>query len=80
MTSAQQSVQTTDFEQSITMNSSADRIFEYLSDVRNVPQYLPTVTNAEPHLGERFGSSSSCDLKQTINVIRATFIAPLGAF
>lgn len=42
MTSAQQRpVQTTDFEQSITVNAPADRIFEYLSDVRNVPEYLP---------------------------------------
>lgn len=49
MTSAQQRpVQTTDFEKSITVNAPADRIFEFLSDVRNVPQYLPTVTHAEP--------------------------------
>ncbi len=47
MTSAQHN-QTTDFEQSTTVNAPADRIFEYLSDVRNVPQYLPTVTHAEP--------------------------------
>jgi uncharacterized membrane protein len=54
MTSAQhRSVKTRDFEQSIRVNAPADRIFEYLSDVRNVPQYLPTVTHAEPQSGER---------------------------
>jgi uncharacterized membrane protein len=53
-TSAQQRpVQTTDFEQAIAVNAPADRIFEYLSDVRNVPEYLPTVTHAEPQSGER---------------------------
>ncbi|MCU0569584.1 MAG: SRPBCC family protein [Oculatellaceae cyanobacterium Prado106] len=53
MTSApQRSVKTTDFEQSITVHAPADRIFEYLSDVQNVPEYLPTVTHAERQSGE----------------------------
>ena len=52
MTSAQRA-NATDFESSIEVNANADRIFEFLSDVRNVPQYLPTVTNAEPQPGER---------------------------
>ncbi|MCU0552193.1 MAG: SRPBCC family protein [Leptolyngbya sp. Prado105] len=54
MTSAKERpAQTTDFEQSIQVNAQADNIFQYLSDVRNVPQYLPTVTNAQPQSGER---------------------------
>lgn len=53
MTSSKERSATTDFEQSITVNAPADRIFTFLSDVRNVPQYLPTVTNAEPQSDER---------------------------
>jgi len=37
----------TDFEQSISVNASADDIFEFLADVKNVPQYLPTVKSAQ---------------------------------
>jgi uncharacterized membrane protein len=53
MTSAQESVKTTEFEQSITVLAPADLIFNYLADVRNVPQYLPTVKNAQPQQGDR---------------------------
>lgn len=54
MTSAQERpVQTSDFEQSISVNAPADSIFEYLADVRNVPEYLPTVKSAQPQSGER---------------------------
>ncbi len=44
---------TTDFEQSITVAAPADQIFAFLADVRNVPQYLPTVRDAQPQQGER---------------------------
>lgn len=50
---SENSVKTTDFEQSTIVNADADAIFEFLSDVRNVPQYLPTVKNAEPQQGDR---------------------------
>jgi uncharacterized membrane protein len=53
MTSANESVQTTEFEQSVTVAAPADRIFAYLSDVRNVPEYLPTVRSAQPQQGDR---------------------------
>lgn len=43
----------TDFEQSITVDAPADGIFDFVSDVQNVPQYLPTVKNAQPQQGER---------------------------
>jgi ribosome-associated toxin RatA of RatAB toxin-antitoxin module len=49
MTSAQEkTVNPTDLEQSTMVVPNADSIFEFLADVRNVPQYLPTVKNAEP--------------------------------
>lgn len=47
------SVKTTDFEQTITVDAPAGQIFDFLADVRNVPQYLPTVKNAQPQQGER---------------------------
>ncbi|MBD2100144.1 SRPBCC family protein [Leptolyngbya sp. FACHB-261] len=43
----------TEFEQSITVNAAADSIFAFISDVKNVPQYLPTIKNAQPQEGER---------------------------
>lgn len=46
-------VKTTDFEQSTTVTAPADDIFDFISDIRNVPQYLPTVKNAQPQEGER---------------------------
>jgi VCBS repeat-containing protein len=54
MSSANESnVSTTEFEQSITVAAPADGIFDFISDVKNVPQYLPTVKNAQPQQGER---------------------------
>ena len=46
-------VNTTEFEQSIDVQASADSVFDFISDVKNVPQYLPTVKNAQPQQGER---------------------------
>ena len=42
-----------EFEQSITVDAVADNVFDFVSDVKNVPQYLPTVKNAQPQQGER---------------------------
>jgi uncharacterized membrane protein len=53
MVSTQPSIQTSEFEQSIGVAASAEQIFNFLADVRNVPQYLPTVKNAQPQQGER---------------------------
>jgi len=41
-------VSTTEFEQSTTVTAAADGVFDYLSDISNVPQYLPTVKSAQP--------------------------------
>lgn len=43
----------TDFEQSITVNAPAEGIFAYVSNVQNVPEYLPTIKSAQPQQGER---------------------------
>jgi ribosome-associated toxin RatA of RatAB toxin-antitoxin module len=32
---------------------SAERVFDYLADVRNLPHYLPAMTAAEPEGGDR---------------------------
>lgn len=54
MSSANQSTaSTTEFEQSITVAAPADSIFDFISEVRNAPQYMPTIKNAEPQPGER---------------------------
>lgn len=36
-----------DFTQSRKMNVSADRVYEFISDVRNMPAYLPTTRHAD---------------------------------
>jgi len=41
------------FEQTIAVDASADGVFDFVSDVRNVPQYLPAIERAEPQQGER---------------------------
>jgi uncharacterized membrane protein len=54
MTSANENtVSTNEFEQSITVAAPVDDIFDFVSDVKNVPQYLPTVKSAQPQQGER---------------------------
>ena len=53
MNSGNDTAKTTEFERSITVSAGADSIFEFISDVKNVPQYLPTVKNAQPQQGER---------------------------
>lgn len=54
-------VSTTEFEQSITV--AATDVFNFVSDVKNVPQYLPTVKSAQPQEGERIrtqGQAGEC--------------------
>lgn len=46
-------VSATEFEQSITVAAPANDVFEFVSDGKNVPQYLPTVKSAQPQPGER---------------------------
>jgi carbon monoxide dehydrogenase subunit G len=42
-----------DYEQSEIIHASPDMVFEFVSDVRNLPKYLPTVDRAEPQGPDR---------------------------
>lgn len=42
----------TEFEQSMTIHASPDAIFDFVTDVRNMPAYLPTARRAEPQQGD----------------------------
>ncbi|HZG04096.1 MAG TPA: SRPBCC family protein [Streptomyces sp.] len=42
-----------DYDNSITVAVPPDRLFAYLSDVQNLPAYLPRMTSARPHDGDR---------------------------
>ncbi len=42
-----------EFEQSTTVQAAPDAVWEFVSDVRNLPKYLPTTHSAEPQKGER---------------------------
>lgn len=40
---------------------SAQRVFDYLADVRNLPRYLPSMTVAEPEGGDRVHVEAEVD-------------------
>jgi uncharacterized protein YndB with AHSA1/START domain len=42
-----------EYEHTATINASPDDVFVFVSDVRNLPQYLPTTKSAQPQAGER---------------------------
>lgn len=42
-----------EYEQSTTVQASPDIVFTFVSDVGNLPRYLPTVKKAMPQSGER---------------------------
>jgi hypothetical protein len=42
-----------DYERSIVVQAHPDKIFDFVSKVENVPQYLPTVQKAELQSGDR---------------------------
>ncbi len=42
-----------EFERALTMNAAPQRIFDFVSDVRNLPRYLPTLSNAQMQGSER---------------------------
>ncbi|MGN6523444.1 MAG: SRPBCC family protein [Actinomycetes bacterium] len=41
-----------DFEQSLTVATSPDRVYAYVADVRNLPRYFAHMTQAEPRGGD----------------------------
>jgi uncharacterized membrane protein len=42
-----------EYEQTMPICARADEVFAFLSEVRNLPHYLPPITHAEPEGGER---------------------------
>jgi hypothetical protein len=42
-----------EYNHSLNVNASPDDVFDFVSDIGNLPQYLPTVSNATPQSGER---------------------------
>ena len=42
-----------EFEESIHVEAPAEAVFDFVSDVQNLPHYLPTVRRAAPQPGER---------------------------
>ncbi len=42
-----------EFEKSTRVQASPDQVFAFVSDVRNLPKYLPTTKSAQPQEGER---------------------------
>lgn len=42
-----------EFEHSMMVRASADQVFDFVADVHNMPQYLPTTKHAEPQGHDR---------------------------
>jgi uncharacterized protein YndB with AHSA1/START domain len=42
-----------DFESSLSMNASPEQVFDFISDIANLPKYLPTTKSAQPQGPER---------------------------
>jgi uncharacterized membrane protein len=42
-----------EFEEAIHIEAPAEEVFDFVSDVQNLPKYLPTVRRAAPQLGDR---------------------------
>jgi hypothetical protein len=42
-----------DFQQSLTMQAPPDAVLAFVSDIRNLPRYVPTTKQAEPQGEER---------------------------
>lgn len=42
-----------EFDESMTIDAPAERVFDFVSDVQNLPKYLPTTRNAMMQQGDR---------------------------
>jgi uncharacterized membrane protein len=42
-----------EYEHSLTVQAPADAVFDFVSDISHLPEYLPTTHHAEPQGGER---------------------------
>ena len=50
-----------DFTESTTVDADADALFDYLSDVHNLPKYFSSMTSAEPGDGEEVHTTAEVD-------------------
>ncbi|MGW3865664.1 SRPBCC family protein [Streptomyces sp. NPDC005047] len=50
-----------DYDNAITVNVPPGRLFAYLSDVENLPAYMPRLTAAHPHDGDRVTVTAHID-------------------
>ncbi|MFG3103598.1 SRPBCC family protein [Streptomyces sp. NPDC048182] len=50
-----------DYDNAITVDVPADRLFAYLADVKNLPSYMPRLTAARPHDGDRVTVTAHID-------------------
>lgn len=56
-----------DFTGSINVNQGADAVFDYLSDVGNLPQYFSRMTSAEPADGEAIETTAKLPDGREVN-------------
>jgi hypothetical protein len=54
-----------DYDNSITVGVSPARLFDYLADVRHLPDYMPRLTSAEPKGGDKVEVTAHLDEKDT---------------
>ncbi|MEU0336728.1 SRPBCC family protein [Streptomyces sp. NPDC006193] len=50
-----------DYSDSITVQVPPDRLFAYLSDVQHLPSYMPRLTSARPHDGDKVTVTAHID-------------------
>ncbi|XKK61888.1 SRPBCC family protein [Streptomyces sp. ARC32] len=50
-----------DYDHTITVNVPPDRLFAYLADVQHLPGYMPRLTAAHPHDGDRVTVTAHID-------------------
>jgi uncharacterized protein YndB with AHSA1/START domain len=50
-----------DYSKTITVAVPPERLFSYLSDVQNLPAYLPRLTSARPHDGDKVTVTAHID-------------------
>ncbi|CAN5552756.1 SRPBCC family protein [soil metagenome] len=49
------------FERTLTIDADANRVFDYVSDIANLPEYMDQMTDAEPGEGESVKTTAVID-------------------
>ncbi len=49
------------FERTLTIDADANRVFDYVSDIANLPEYIDQMTDAEPGEGESVKTTAVID-------------------